>query len=135
MSCAGSGQRGVAPGQTERIGSIKISGVPSYNVTKRFHPKSGAWLGYLVEVDGIRIYHAGDTDPLPDMYGLRPDIALLPVGGMFTMNWKAAAELVSDLGATLAIPMHFNALIGGKRTGERFAAAVGAGGLVLPRTR
>ncbi|MGA2613495.1 MAG: MBL fold metallo-hydrolase [Spirochaetia bacterium] len=133
MSCAEPGQRAIAPGQTETIGGVKITGVPSYNVAKRFHPKSGSWLGYIVEVDGVRIYHAGDTDPLPEMSGLRPDIALLPVGGMLTMNWKAAAAVSRTLGATLAIPMHFNMLIGGRRAGKRFSAAVGTGSLVLSR--
>jgi len=104
-------------------------------VAKRFHPKSGSWLGYIVDVDGLRIYHAGDTDPLPEMAGLRPDIALLPVGGMFTMSWKAAAELQRSLGAALAIPMHYNLLIGGRRAGVRFARAVGAGAMVLPKEK
>jgi L-ascorbate metabolism protein UlaG (beta-lactamase superfamily) len=135
MSCAEPGQRGIAPGQIETINGVKITGVPSYNVAKRFHPKAGSWLGYVVEVDGVRIYHAGDTDALPELAGLRPDIALLPVGGMFTMNWKAAAELNKVLGAPLAIPMHFNMLIGGRKAGERFAAAVGTGGLVLGREK
>jgi L-ascorbate metabolism protein UlaG (beta-lactamase superfamily) len=135
MSCAGPGQRGIAPGQTETIGGVKVTGIPSYNVTKRFHPKSGSWLGYVVEVGGIRVYHAGDTDPLPEMAGLRPDIALLPVGGMFTMNWRVATELSRTLGATLSIPMHFNMIIGGRKAGERFAAAVGTGGLTLLRTQ
>jgi L-ascorbate metabolism protein UlaG (beta-lactamase superfamily) len=114
---------------------VKVTGVPSYNVKKRFHPKSESWLGYVVEVDGVRVYHAGDTDPLPEMAGLRPDIALLPVGGMVTMNWRAAAELSRTLGATLSIPMHFSMMIGGRKAGERFAAAVGAGGLVLLRVQ
>ncbi len=131
MSCAEPGQMGIAPGQTERIGGVKVTGLPSYNVAKRFHPRSGSWLGYLVEVDGVRIYHAGDTDPLPDMSGLHPDIALLPVGGMMTMNWKGAVEANRSLGAALAIPMHFNMLIGGRRAGRRFSAAVGAGSMVL----
>jgi L-ascorbate metabolism protein UlaG (beta-lactamase superfamily) len=135
MSCAGPGQRGFAPGQIERIGGVKLTGVPSYNVTKRFHPKSGSWLGYVIEVDGVRIYHAGDTDPLPEMTGLHPDIALLPVGGTMTMNWRAAAELSKTMGATLAIPMHFAMLIGGRRAGDRFAAAVGPGGMVMRREK
>ncbi len=133
MSCAEPGQRGIAPGQTETIGRVKVTGVPSYNVTKRLHPKSASWLGYIVEVDGVRIYHAGDTDALPEMSGLKPDIALLPVGGMLTMGWKAAAEASRLAGASLSIPMHFNMLIGGKKAGERFSAAVGAGSLVLQK--
>ena len=135
MSCAVPGQKGIAPGQTETIRGIRVTGIASYNVAKRFHPKSGSWLGYIVDVDGLRIYHAGDTDPLPEMAGLRPDIALLPVGGMFTMSWKAAAELQRSLGAALAIPMHYNLLIGGRRAGVRFARAVGAGAMVLPKEK
>ncbi len=133
MSCAGPGERGIAPGQTAQVAGVTVTGFPSHNVGKRFHPKSGAWLGYLVEVDGIRLYHAGDTDPLPEMTGLRPDIALFPVGGMFTMGWQAAAEATRSLGASLSIPMHYSLLIGGRKAGERFSRAVGPGSMVLPR--
>ncbi len=134
-SCAEPGQRGIAPGQTEKVGAVTVTGVPSYNVRKRFHPKSGSWLGYVVEVDGIRIYHAGDTDLIPEMSGLHPDIALLPIGGMFTMGWQAAVETAHALGAPVAIPMHYNMLLGGRRAGDRFSRALGAGGLVLERGR
>lgn len=133
VTCAEPGQRGIAPGQTAQIGAVKVTGVPSYNVAKRFHPKSGGWLGYLVEVEGVRIYHAGDTDEIPEMSGIRPDIALLPVGGTMTMGWRAAAEANRDIGATLAIPMHYNMLIGGRRAGVRFCDAVGEGSVVLAR--
>ena len=116
-----------------QIGHVKVAGVPSYNATKRFHPKSGSWLGYVVEVEGVRIYHAGDTDPIPEMSGIRPDIALLPVGGTMTMGWREAARANREIGAALAIPMHFNMLIGGRRAGVRFSTVVGAGSLVLAR--
>jgi L-ascorbate metabolism protein UlaG (beta-lactamase superfamily) len=135
LSCAVAGQKGIAPGQSETIRGVRITGVASYNVRKRFHPKAGSWLGYVVEVDGLRIYHAGDTDPLPELSGLRPDIALLPVGGMFTMNWKAAVDLQRSLEAALAIPMHYNMLIGGRNAGARFARAVGAGAVVLQKEK
>ncbi|HUI70689.1 MAG TPA: MBL fold metallo-hydrolase [Spirochaetia bacterium] len=132
-SCAQPGERGLAAGQTETFAGVKVIGVPAYNATKRFHPASGSWLGYVIEIDGMKLYHAGDTDPVPEMSGLHPDIALLPVGGMFTMNWRLAVEAAGTIGATLAIPMHFNMLIGGRKAGERFASALGAAGLVLPR--
>ena len=135
VSCAEPGQRGIAPGQTEKVGGVTVTGVPSYNVGKRFHPKSGGWLGYIVEVDGMRIYHAGDTDRVPEMSGLHPDIALLPIGGMFTMGWRAAVETAHALGARVAVPMHYNMLLGGRRAGERFSRGFGAGGLVLERGR
>jgi len=98
----------MAPGQTETINKVRITAVASYNVRKRFHPKSGSWLGYLIETDGVRLYHAGDTDPIPEMADLRPDIALLPVGGMVTMDWRDAALSARSLGATLSIPMLAN---------------------------
>jgi L-ascorbate metabolism protein UlaG (beta-lactamase superfamily) len=132
-SCAEEGHIGAAAGQAIRIGSAVVTGVAAYNLTKRFHPKSGNWLGYVVEVDGVRVYHAGDTDPVPEMKGLHPDIALIPIGGMFAMNWQEGARAVSLLGATLSIPMHYGMMLGGRKAGARFAGLIGDGGLVLPR--
>ena len=132
-SCAEQGQTAVAAGETIRVGSVSITGVAAYNLTKRFHPRSGNWLGYMLEMDGIRLYHAGDTDPVPEMKDLRPDIALIPIGGMFAMDRRGGAQAVSLLGATLAIPMHYSMLLGGRKAGTRFAEMLGAAGLVLPR--
>ena len=87
---------------------VSITGVAACNLTKRFHPRSGNWLGYVVEVEGVRLYHAGDTDPVPEMKDLRPDIALIPVGGMFAMNWREGARAVS-LGAVLSRGLKRNA--------------------------
>jgi L-ascorbate metabolism protein UlaG (beta-lactamase superfamily) len=132
-SCAGEGQVAAAAGETVRVGKVGITAVAAYNLTKRFHPKSGNWLGYVVEIDGVRLYHAGDTDPIPEMKDLRPDIALVPIGGMFAMNVREGAQAVSLLGAALSIPMHYNMMLGGRKAGARFAALIGDGGLVLPR--
>ena len=132
-SCAEQDLVGVAPGETIRVGSVSVTGVAAYNLSKRFHPRSGNWLGYLLEVDGIRLYHAGDTDPVPEMRDLHPDIALIPIGGMFAMDWRQGAQAFSLLGATVAIPMHYNMLLGGRNAGTRFARLIGAGGLVLPK--
>ena len=81
----------------------------------------------------MRIYHAGDTDLIPEMEGLAPDIALLPVGGLFSMNVGAAAEAAETTGAALCIPMHYGMLVGGRKAGSRFVERVGARGLELPR--
>jgi L-ascorbate metabolism protein UlaG (beta-lactamase superfamily) len=113
------------------IGPVKA--VAAYNVQKRFHPKSGAWVGYLVQVDGVAFYHAGDTDAVPEMEGLRPDVALVPIGGLFAMDWRQGAHAVELLRSTLSIPMHYSMLLGGRRAGQRFCEKVGAGSLVLPR--
>jgi L-ascorbate metabolism protein UlaG (beta-lactamase superfamily) len=69
------------------------------------------------------------------MSGLRPDIALVPIGGLFAMDWRAGAKAVGYMKAAIAIPKHYNMFLGGCRAGRRFAGAVGAGGLVLPRFR
>jgi L-ascorbate metabolism protein UlaG (beta-lactamase superfamily) len=87
----------------------------------------------VIEVEGVRLYHAGDTDLIPEMQGLRPDIALLPVGGLFAMNGRTAAEAAAILKAPLCIPMHFSMFLGGRRAGARFVQRIGAGGLSLPR--
>jgi L-ascorbate metabolism protein UlaG (beta-lactamase superfamily) len=132
-SCAEQAHTGVSAGQTISFGAVRITGVPAYNLGKKFHPRSGNWLGYLVEVDGVKLYHAGDTDPVPEMRDLKPDIALLPIGGIFTMNWRTASEAAVLLKAGLVIPMHYGMLLGGRGAGKRFARLVGTGSLVLPR--
>ena len=122
---------GITPGQKIRIGAVSVTAVPAYNLHKRFHPQARRWVGYVIEADGLTLYHAGDTDVIPEMDGLKPDIALLPVGGLFTMNWKKAAVAVARTGAAVAIPMHL--VFGGKRSANKFAEAVGRNAVVLPR--
>ncbi len=130
---AESGQIPVSAGETLHVGEFTITAVAAYNLTRRFHPRSSGWLGYLVEVGGMQVYHAGDTDLVPEMADLRPDIALLPVGGLVAMNGRAAVEAAHVLKATLCIPMHFGMLLGGRGAGARFVRRLGEGGLVLPR--
>jgi L-ascorbate metabolism protein UlaG (beta-lactamase superfamily) len=130
-----SGQVALSAGESLRIGAFAITGIPAYNVTRRFHPQSRGWLGYLVEVDGVRTYHAGDTDLVPEMTDLRPDIALLPVGGLFVMNGRTAAEAARVLKAAVCIPMHFGLLLGGRGAGTRFVRRLGEGGMTLTRER
>jgi L-ascorbate metabolism protein UlaG (beta-lactamase superfamily) len=132
-SSAGEGQTGISAGESLTVGVIRVSGVAAYNQTKRFHPKSSNWLGYLIEVDGMRVYHAGDTDVIAEMRELRPDIALLPIGGMFAMDWRAGVEAAGLLKASLSIPMHYSCLLGGRSAGRRFARRIGPGAMVMPR--
>ncbi len=133
-SCARPGWSTIEAGQTIHLGAATLTAVAAYNIGKRFHPRSEAWVGYLLDVDGLKIYHAGDTDLIPEMNGLRPDIALLPIGGMFTMNPRAAEQAAAALEASLCIPMHFGMLLGGRKAGERFARRLGERGMALPRT-
>jgi L-ascorbate metabolism protein UlaG (beta-lactamase superfamily) len=118
----------VEPNQELALGDIRISTVPAYNIDKSFHPKEEGWVGYIIKMNDIVIYHAGDTDFIPEMQRLtghkQPDkkfIALFPVGGRFTMTAEEAAEAAKLIKPLLAIPMHYGGLIGEKRDAEEFA--------------
>ncbi len=112
------------PGENCEVAGIHIEAVPSYNTNKKFHPKGNSWLGFIVDVEGVRIYHAGDTDFIPEMKDIKADIALLPVSGTYVMTAEEAAEAASVIGPKVAIPMHFGAVVGTKNDAERFAAAL-----------
>ena len=105
----------VTPGESMSLGGVKIEVVPSYNRDKDFHPKQKAWLGFVVEVDGVRIYHAGDTDFIPEMKELKVDIALLPVSGTYVMTAEQAVEAALAIQPKLAIPMHYGAIVGDEK--------------------
>lgn len=116
--------RMIAPGDTLRIGTVEVSAVPAYNVTKSFHPKSNGWVGYVVTVDGATVYHAGDTDVIPEMAAICADIALLPIGGTYTMTADDAAQAVRMIRPAIAIPMHYGSLVGSLDDAERFRTLV-----------
>ena len=100
------------PGDSLNLGEIKIQGIPSYNTDKDFHPRKNGWLGFLVEVSGVKVYHAGDTDHIPEMEDLKVDIALLPVSGTYVMTAAQAVKAALAMGPGLAIPMHYGAIVG-----------------------
>ena len=78
--------RVVKVGETLSIDNVQIEAVAAYNTNKDFHPKSKGWLGFIVEIDGVKIYHAGDSDFIPEMKDFDADIALLPVSGTYVMT-------------------------------------------------
>jgi L-ascorbate metabolism protein UlaG (beta-lactamase superfamily) len=84
----------------------------SYNTDKDFHPKKNNWLGFVVEVDGITVYHAGDTDFISEMKDLEVEIAFIPVSGTYVMGSDQAVEAALAIGPKLAIPMHYGAIVG-----------------------
>jgi len=116
--------RVVKPGDRVEIGDIKIEAVPAYNTDKDFHPKKNQWLGFILEVEGIRIYHAGDTDHIPEMKNFNVDIALLPVSGTYVMTADQAVEAALDINPKIAIPMHYGAIVGDRSDAERFRDAL-----------
>lgn len=110
----------IRPGERFDYGSIRIEGIPAYNTDKPFHPRKNGWLGFVLEVEGARIYHAGDTDFIPEMKNLHVDIALLPVSGTYVMTAEQAILAAQAIQPGLAIPMHFGAIVGGYEDAVRF---------------
>ena len=111
----------VNPGVYREIDGLGIETVPAYNILKPFHPKNAEWVGYILEVDGKRIYIAGDTDATKEAKAVKCDIALVPIGGTYTMDAKKAAELVNTLRPSVAIPVHYGSIVGKVSDGEVFA--------------
>lgn len=123
-------------GNKIKINEIKIEAVPAYNNAKPFHPKSEGWLGYVIEIGNIVIYHAGDTDLIKEMEKLtgyakqgNKFIALLPIGGKFTMNVDEAAEAAKRIHADIVIPMHYGSIEGTKEEGKKFVELCQARGI------
>jgi len=118
--------RVVKPGESLTVLGIPIETVPAYNVTKfrspgvPFHPKESGHVGFIITVGGQRIYHAGDTDVIPEMDDIEADIALLPVGGTYTMTADEAAQAANKIKPKVAIPMHHSAIVGSVKDAQRF---------------
>ena len=112
----------LAPGDRRTIEGIDVEVVAAYNIDKPFHPKSNNWVGYIVNVGGRRIYHAGDTDRIPEMKNFQTDVAFLPIGGTYTMTAdEAAAAANEDIKPKIAVPMHYGAVVGTDADAERFS--------------
>jgi L-ascorbate metabolism protein UlaG (beta-lactamase superfamily) len=116
--------RVMKPGEYMTVGGVGIRAVPSYNRDKDFHPGKKRWLGFIVELEGLKIYHAGDTDFIPEMKKMKVDVALLPVSGTFVMTAEEAVEAALSLGPRLAVPMHYGAIIGEEADAIRFKEAL-----------
>lgn len=114
----------VNPGDSITVEGIAIEAVPSYNTNKQFHPKSNNWAGYIFTVRGQRIYIAGDTDYIPEMKTFRADIALLPVSGTYVMTADEAVKAALDIKPKIAIPMHYDSIVGTADDAKKFADAL-----------
>lgn len=111
----------VAPGQTLNIDGIKVKVVPAYNIVKNFHPKEKKFVGYVLTVDGVKIYHPGDTERIPEMKDIKCDIAFMPLGQTYTMqNVEEAVDAVLDVQAKVAIPIHFGMYEGAASDAVKF---------------
>lgn len=110
----------VEPNKTYNIKGYKIVTIPAYNINKHFHPKENNWVGYIIEIEGIKYYIAGDTDIIPENQQIKCDVALIPIGGTYTMDYKEASELINIIKPKIAIPTHYGSIVGDITDGEKF---------------
>ncbi len=110
----------VKPNEKYCIEGISFETIPAYNINKQFHPKQNNWVGYVIELNGIIYYIAGDTDITEENKQIKCDVAFVPVGGTYTMTAKEAASLVNIIKPKIAVPIHYGSVIGTKQDAEEF---------------
>lgn len=110
----------VKPNQKYMVQGIKFETVPAYNTNKTFHPKENGWVGYVIEINEIKYYIAGDTDITEENKKVKCDVAFVPVGGTYTMDFKEAAQLVNEIQPKVAVPIHYGSVVGTKQDAEEF---------------
>jgi L-ascorbate metabolism protein UlaG (beta-lactamase superfamily) len=130
----------VKPGDELKLGSFEVKAIPAYNLNKFaepgrvFHPKNDGKVGFVVRTkSGVTIYHTGDSDFIPEMEGLQPDIALIPVSGTYVMTVDEAIKAVSKIKPKIAIPMHYGSIVGSEKDAEKFEKEAAAEVHVLNR--
>ncbi len=121
----------VKPGEQYEVDGIRFATVPAYNIGKAFHPLENGWVGYVIEANGYKYYLAGDTDRTPEAEAVECDLALLPVGGTFTMTAEEAAGLASVMKADCFVPVHYAVIVGSSDDADRFCELVGGKAAIL----
>lgn len=114
----------VVPNQKYMVEGIEFETVPAYNTNKQFHPKENEWVGYIIEIKGNRYYIAGDTDITEENKKVKCDVALVPVGGTYTMDFKEAAYLMNEIKPKIVVPIHYGSVVGTKQDAIDFSKLV-----------
>ena len=102
------------------VQGIKFETIPAYNTNKTFHPKENDWVGYIITLDDIRYYIAGDTDITEENRKVKCDVAFVPVGGTYTMDFKEVAQLINEIQPKIAVPIHYGSVVGTKQDATDF---------------
>lgn len=110
----------VEPNKKYMVQGIKFETVPAYNTNKTFHPKENGWVGYVIELNDVKYYIAGDTDITEENKKVKCDVAFVPVGGTYTLDFKEAAQLVNEIQPKVAVPIHYGSVVGTKQDAEEF---------------
>jgi len=125
--------RTIKTGEIFKFCDITVEAVPSYNTNKNFHPKSARNVGYILTINDIRYYHAGDTDVIPEMANFNVDVAFLPVGGTYTMTPAEAADAVRLIKPKVAVPIHYNSIVGSMEDAKTFEKLCDCPVIILPK--
>ena len=110
----------VKPNNKYEVEGIKIETIPAYNIEKQFHPKANNWVGYIIDMYGIKYYIAGDTDITEENKKVKCDVAFVPVGGTYTMDYREAAALVNEIKPKIAVPIHYGSVVGTVEDANKF---------------
>ena len=111
----------VKPNENYNVNGLTFKTIPAYNTNKSFHPKSNNWVGYLLTLNDTIYYIAGDTDITEENKQVKCDVAFVPIGGTYTMDYKEAAELINEIKPKIAVPTHYATIVGTKEDGINFS--------------
>ena len=110
----------VKPNEEYNILGINFKTIPAYNINKNFHPRENNWVGYLINIDNITYYIAGDTDITEENRKVSCDVAFIPIGGTYTMTYLEAADLVNEIKPKVVVPIHYGLIVGTKEDAIKF---------------
>lgn len=108
------------PNKEYETQGIKFNTIPAYNINKKFHPKENNWLGYIITINNVKYYVAGDTDITDENRKVKCDVAFIPVGGTYTMDFKEAARLINEIKPKIAVPIHYGSIVGTEQDARNF---------------
>ncbi len=114
----------VEPGKQYTVNGLIFETTYAYNLNKAFHPKENKWVGYIIEMNKKKYYIAGDTDNIEEIQNIECDVAFIPIGGTYTMDYKEAATLANHIKANIVIPIHYGSIVGDKEDAIKFKEQV-----------
>lgn len=108
------------PNKEYETQGINFNTIPAYNINKKFHPKENNWLGYIITINNVKYYVAGDTDITDENRKVKCDVAFVLVGGTYTMDFKEAAQLINEIKPKIAVPIHYGSIVGTEQDARNF---------------
>lgn len=117
----------VEPNKKYSVKGINFETIPAYNTNKKFHPKENGWVGYIIQLEENKYYILGDTDITEENRKVKCDVAFVPVGGIYTMDFKEAADLINEIKPKIAVPIHYGSIVGTKQDGIKFSKLLDSG--------